>query len=459
MIFLDTITSILPDIQWPPIPAPQSAQLITLMHYLEKNQWHSADEIKQQQIKQLSKLVFHAASTVPYYQNKFKFLNNLDNPKALWEQWQEIPLLTREDLQGAETDIYSASLMKEHGAAVEVSTSGSTGRSVTVLKNHVTSFFNDVLILRDHLWHQRDFTATLGAIRFTVDDEAIPPFGKTYENWGNATSPLIPTGPCVLLRVCSIEEEAEWLKRVNPDYLLCFPSTLKELIRYYDARQIKLPRLREVRTFGEIVEPELREEVKAKLNVKLTDIYSASEVGYIATQCPNNEHYHVQSENVFLELLNEQGNPCMPGEMGKVVVTALHNFASPLIRYDIGDYAIAGESCTCGRGLPVLSQILGRKRNLITFPDGTKKWPAFAYLDVSLKDLFKNSQFQLIQHSVEHIEVKTTCPANPPHIESELEKKIQKLFSYPFRVSFTYVNHIPRDPSGKFEDFKSYVGS
>jgi phenylacetate-CoA ligase len=103
----------------------------------------------------------------------------------------------------------------------------------------------------------------------------------------------------------------------------------------------------------------------------------------------------------------------------------------------------------------VLSRILGRKRNLITFPDGSKKWPAFAYLDVSLKELFKNSQFQLIQHTLEHIEVKATCPANPPVTESEIEKKIQKLFSYPFKITFTYVDYIPRDPSGKFEDFKS----
>jgi phenylacetate-CoA ligase len=52
-----------------------------------------------------------------------------------------------------------------------------------------------------------------------------------------------------------------------------------------------------------------------------------------------------------------------------VVVTTLHNFATPLIRYDIGDYAAIGEPCTCGRGLPVLTRILGRVRNMLALPN------------------------------------------------------------------------------------------
>jgi phenylacetate-CoA ligase len=54
------------------------------------------------------------------------------------------------------------------------------------------------------------------------------------------------------------------------------------------------------------------------------------------------------------------------------VVTPLHNFAMPLIRYAIGDYAEAGPPCACGRGLPVLARILGRARNLLTLPHGER---------------------------------------------------------------------------------------
>ena len=78
-------------------------------------------------------------------------------------------------------------------------------------------------------------------------------------------------------------------------------------------------------------------------------MYSSQEVGYIALQCPENESYHIQAENVLVEILDDDGLPCEPGEVGRVVVTALHNLATPLLRYDIGDYAEVGSPCSCGR--------------------------------------------------------------------------------------------------------------
>ena len=82
-------------------------------------------------------------------------------------------------------------------------------------------------------------------------------------------------------------------------------------------------------------------------------MYSCEEAGYIALQCPQAEHYHCQSESVLVEVLDDEGRPCTPGQVGKVVLTALHNFAMPLIRYENQDYAEVGPPCACGRGLPV----------------------------------------------------------------------------------------------------------
>jgi hypothetical protein len=63
---------------------------------------------------------------------------------------------------------------------------------------------------------------------------------------------------------------------------------------------------------------------------------------------------HVCAESFFVELLDEAGEPAPQGELGRVVLTSLHNFAMPLIRYDIGDLAAFGPACSCGRGLPAL---------------------------------------------------------------------------------------------------------
>jgi phenylacetate-coenzyme A ligase PaaK-like adenylate-forming protein len=61
-----------------------------------------------------------------------------------------------------------------------------------------------------------------------------------------------------------------------------------------------------------------------------------------------------------VEVLDEEGRPCAPGETGRVVATSLNNFAMPLIRYETGDTAEVGAPCPCGRGLPVLTRIMGR---------------------------------------------------------------------------------------------------
>ena len=117
-------------------------------------------------------------------------------------------------------------------------------------------------------------------------------------------------------------------------------------------------------------------------------MYSSQEVGYIALECPTGESYHVQAENVLVEVLDDQDRPCSPGDVGRVVVTALHNFATPLLRYDIGDYAEVGAPCPCGRGLPALRRIMGRQRNMALLPTAAAagrrsswraptKWPTF----------------------------------------------------------------------------------
>jgi phenylacetate-CoA ligase len=94
------------------------------------------------------------------------------------------------------------------------------------------------------------------------------------------------------------------------------------------------------------------------LSICLT-MYSANETGYLALQCPLSGHYHVQSETVLVEVLDEVGRACRPGETGAVVVTPLQNFAMPLLRYSLGDFAEVGSPCACGRHLPVLKEILG----------------------------------------------------------------------------------------------------
>ncbi len=181
------------------------------------------------------------------------------------------------------------------------------------------------------------------------------------------------------------------------------------------------------------------------------DVYSCEELGFLALQCPQHEHYHVQSESVLVEVLDEQGNPCAPGQIGRVVLTSLHNFAMPLIRYAIGDYAEVGAACPCGRGLPVLTRILGRRRNRVALPDGRATWPNIGELWAAIPDV---EQIQLVQLGADEVEVRfARQQALSPLEEQAVSGRIHQALGHPFRLTFAGQKAIPRQPNGKYETF------
>ncbi len=177
----------------------------------------------------------------------------------------------------------------------------------------------------------------------------------------------------------------------------------------------------------------------------------------MAVQCPDHPWGHVQSEKILLEVLDDEGQPCPPGKLGRVVATALHNFATPLIRYELGDYGELGPACPCGRGLPVLRRIAGRERNLVVLPTGEKIFPVFDSEPVVYNLPIR--QYQLIQKTLEMIEMKMVVerPLKAAE-ERQLREYYCRNFRYPFQFQFVYVDEIARAAGGKYEAFRSEVG-
>jgi len=190
--------------------------------------------------------------------------------------------------------------------------------------------------------------------------------------------------------------------------------------------------------------------------VPLTDVYSATEVGYLALQCPEHEHYHVQAESVLLEVLGDDDAPCKTGETGRVVVTDLHNFAMPLIRCEIGDYAEVGEACACGRGLPVLRRIAGRTRNMLVTASGQRYWPTLGARRI--RDIAAIQQLQFVQKTYDLIEVRLVTPARlAPEQEESLRQRVLSFLPPGIRLEIAYCDRIARGAGGKFEDFVSEI--
>jgi len=310
--------------------------------------------------------------------------------------------------------------------------------------------FWNAFTLRDHLWHRRDLSGRLAAVRYA-------PAGGAAAGWGPATDAAFMTGDCAILHIdTDLSQQVDWLCERDPVYLLSYASNIRELALAFMARGLRLPRLREVRSVSEVVGPELRTLVRGAWNVPLTDMYSAKEVGYIALQCPERDVYHVQSENVLVEIVDEDNRPCAPGQAGRVLLTALHKFAMPLIRYEIGDYAVPGEACTCGRGLPTIREIRGRERNMMHLANGEKRWPLCDL--VKEPDLPGILQYQFVQKSHKHLELRLVVgPQYARNLEPVLREIVHRRLGHPFELAIFYGDSIPRSTGGKYEDFRSEI--
>ncbi len=451
-------TPLLPGIAWPHIPLKAPTPALPYLRQLKESQWWPREVIEEHQFRQVNAIYGHAFRTIPFYAQRFHEAGFDEKSVFDPDSWRKLPLLTRRHVQYAEESLTSNDIPEPHLPTHRLQTSGSTGEPVVVNNTKFGQAVWRAMTIRDHFWHGRDFSQTFGTIRHLDGNQAPPPNGMTGKNWGAGAGSLIKTGRGAALNItATVGEQVQWILKQRPGYLLSYPTNIQALAERFMRNGITAPGLKQIITMGEILTPAVRQAARDAWGVEIKDTYSSQEVGYMALQCPHHEHYHVQSEAVLLEVINEQGEPCGPGEIGQVVVTSLMNLATPLIRYVCGDYAEVGEPCSCGRGLPVLKRIMGRQRNMLIFPNGEKRWPVGG--DASeIESMPAVNQFQVIQKTLENLEVLVVAPRDlNPEEEAQVTKMLHRSLGHPFHISYRYVDEIPRSKGGKYEDFRCEV--
>ena len=442
-------------LEWPIIPKRGDADVLALVYQFDQSQWWDADRLLEGQLGQIALLLRHFNTTTPFYTERLKALG-YDPSRALNFDWfRQIPPLTRSDIQSAGAALHSTSVPKDHGRILRSSSSGSTGRPVTAKKTDINQTFHKALNLRNHLWHKRDLGAKFATIRGYDHGVAMAPQGRHQKSW----TTVYQTGPSIMLNSahCTLGEQLHWIAKERPPYILSYPTNFHALALRCEASGIKMPWLKSLVTFSEALSPGQRGVIERVMGVTVEDMYSAAEVSMIAVQCPEQPlHYHVQSENVLVEVVDDDGAPCAVGETGRVLVTDLHNFAMPFIRYEIGDLAQFGPPCACGRGLPVLQRIFGRVRNMLYLKSGEQLFPDIAALH--LHEIGPLRQYQMIQKSYDEIEMRLILsrPFKDGE-ETHMRKMILSALGQPFELNLVPVDGIPRHSSGKFEDFISEV--
>ena len=157
---------------------------------------------------------------------------------------------------------------------------------------------------------------------------------------------------------------------------------------------------------------------------------------------------HVTADNLYVEILVD-GCPALPGETGEVVVTDLHNYAMPFLRYRNGDLATASDrQCPCGRGLPLIEEMCGRTLDVLQTPEGRRISGVF--VPMFFKDYAWVEEFQLEQTALDRIDVRIKPAAGyQPDLLPYLQQDLQRRIGASVRLEYHVVDKIPRTATGK----------
>ncbi len=345
---------------------------------LRKSEWLKTPDLMRYRRRTLAPLLAHARTTVPFYKDRLAPLFD-GSDRIRWEHWARVPIMTRTDLQTEGERLISTNIPRQHMPTTTESSSGSTGIPLEITSTRFSGMMKNALESRLMEWAGLDTSLKMASIKPLSPGDADYPAGRMTKSWASRKSPNDRIGPLVRLnQMTPVHQQAEWLRRHDPAYLSTFPSNARALADYFAANDLKLPGLQTILPYGEIVTQDFRDRCLEVFGASVFDNYSATECGLIALQCPDASGvYHLQNETVIVEVLDEDGGATAPGKVGRVVLTTLHNYAQPLIRYRMGDLVEVGNPCTCGRHLPVINRIAGRSRHLFRFPDGTEMLPDF----------------------------------------------------------------------------------
>ena len=441
------VRSNVPGVAWPPLSRGPAAALAALLSQLDGTQWLDPAELRANQFRQLRALAEHCAAHSPFFARRLAAAGlsaaELATPGGL----TRLPPLGRREVQDA-TDLRCSHVPTDHAPVAELSTSGSTGEPVRVARTAINDFLWLACLMRDQFWHKRNLKGRICSIRANVDKVVRNP------NWGGPAEALFETGEVLVVPITRpVNELIALIDKFEPDSLLIYPNVLAGIVEECRARGRGFAGLNHIRSIGETLSPTLREDAAAFFGARVTDSYSSQELGYITLECPDAPHHHVMAESVIVELLREDGSLCDEGETGRMVITDLHNFATPMIRYDIGDYAEAGPPCPCGRGLPTLKRVVGRERNLLRLADGRRHWPLLG--GHHFREVAPVRQFQAIQHDFGRIEMRLVCErALTADEEVGLRTMIVKALGHDFTIDLAYfVDRLPTGANGKFEEF------
>lgn len=403
-------------------------------------QRQATEKVKLAQNNAINNLITYVKEHSPYYR---EILSDVHDVK----DFTKIPFLTKQLLIKEFNNICTS---RVKGASLKT-TGGSTGEPVKIYKDADALARERAATWRSYAW------AKVG-----IGDKQARFWGVPH-NAKNALKAKIIDFVSNRKRVSafnltkdSLDEYYQTMVKFQPSYLYGYVSVIRRFSEH--VREYNLPKIESVRsiiTTSEVLTDGDRKVIEDVWKVKVFNEYGCGEVGSIAHECEHG-NMHIVADNMLIEIIDQDGNPA---ETGEVVVTDFYNYATPMIRYKVGDFAtLSHEACPCGRTLPILKGIHGRAYDIIKTPSGKSVHPeALIYVFEELQQKHHAfSQFQVIQRELDKLDVYIIPSVNwSSTMESLITSGIHNKIDAAFQLNFIKVQEISREKSGKMRVVKS----
>ena len=398
---------------------------------LRRSQYWDAETLRAYQREALNKTLA-AAAKIPFYAERFG-----GTPRA--EDFRKLPRLRRTEI-GALNGSVRALHRDDASRFTAGRSSGSSGMPAEFLfdrSHQIGRYATRARYLFENGWNPARRNVWLlfhGPYMEEVDAELVKSRAVLRTRFIHPSTDFVTLTD----QICEID----------PVHLFAYTEYLVEVLKVLESSGRRLPSLRKVFTGSEVLEDETRQRVRKLLGVEIADSYGTTE-GFIAWECPAGR-YHVNAEHMMMEILDDAGHPVRPGEMGRVVVTTLENCLMPLVRYEIGDYAIASTGgCGCGRTLPTIERVIGRSLNLFRLRDGRLLSP-WVFVEV-LRDSRLFRQFQIVQEALDRYTINYAADASiSAGSQEKLRVDFAKFLGSNATVSYERFPEIPRTSGRKF---------
>lgn len=368
--------------------------------------------------------------------------SRIRDPDDLWRVWQELPILSREDLRQR---FPADELARRFGIPGRVnSTGGSTGEP--------TRFFHDTAMLAAiegaEIWSRLRMGWRPGMATIVVWG-AERDIGRSLSLRARLhhllVRDLLVAG--YSLSAETVAEVRRAIRRHSPVAMYGFSSMLEYVAREVaKAGPVEPGSVAVAWCGGEMLYETQREAFRAAFGVDIRNRYGGRELGVIACQHVLGEPLEVYRPWSMVEIVDDRGRILPPGETGRVIVTSTICRGTPFLRYDVGDLATADQASYTEAGVGALAELQGRTADVISLPDGR------AINNIFWNHLFKEfpevRQFQVILRRDGRLAIQLLGSGFVPERERHCRDVLQRfLGEVPFDLR--WVDAISPSPSGK----------